>query len=821
MLVLPALLDWLPPFTPERLVLCAAVFVAVAVAVRAAVGGASPAARSPVLWIVRGLIFAGLCVLLLGPVRVETTPGALDRPEVLLLYDASESMALGEPNSRWAEIGTFLSQADGGLRDGPAHLGSYTFGRRLRAVEAEDSGTTRPSPAMNFAALAPTEGDTRLAVALRQLTGRIGREPPAGVVLFSDGRTRDPEAAAAAADTFAQLEVPIHVVPVGGGSGGGDVAIVGAAAPERVRKYSENQMTVFLRSFGYDGRRVEVRLLATADSQGPEQALAAVPITLAGGVQSVTIPFRSEARSRTLRVEIPPGENEVSEANNRFDLDIEIDRTKLRVLYIEGSDEPVRLVPRGDEYDVRGPHSTLADALSEDPDIECVTLVTAGRGALQVIDRNYRGTTSGRGFPDSTAELFAFDAVILSNVSRDLMTDEQIARLERLIGRRGAGLCMVGGPKAFSDGDWGSTPLADVLPVELPASLLSRFFGRGTWDAGEVTLRPAAEAVEHPLWRLSADAAQNKKLLDALPATPGSNGPLRPKPVLAEVLGVGGGDAASPGPLMVSGRYGRGRTLAISPQIAGPPGADPLVDGWGTTQGAYFGKLWRNAVYWLTENSSIGRRRLLVETDKRFYRPEETVALRGTAYGEAADRTDTYRVMAMIEPKSLDIDLESLDSPLVWPTGRPRTSGEDSPFVTWGEEIELRPGADGRYELDLEITRPEDEAADIPAVRVELTAYEGQTQVDSTSVDVQILDDPFERRAPFPDHDLLKRIASRSGGQVFSSPGQLTDWIAGLPVRVGPETTRREPVWDRWPVLLGLLGLLTVDWIIRRKRGLA
>ena len=45
-------------------------------------------------------------------------------------------------------------------------------------------------------------------------------------------------------------------------------------------------------------------------------------------------------------------------------------------------------------------------------------------------------------------------------------------------------------------------------------------------------------------------------------------------------------------------------------------------------------------------------------------------------------------------------------------------------------------------------------------LRIELTAYEDNTQVDSTSLEVQILDDPSEQQNPFPDHDLLRRVAS-------------------------------------------------------------
>ena len=59
---------------------------------------------------------------------------------------------------------------------------------------------------------------------------------------------------------FAKLKVPIHVVPVGDTGKGGDVAIAAVVAPPRVRKFTEVEVQVFVRSFGYDGKRSEVQL---------------------------------------------------------------------------------------------------------------------------------------------------------------------------------------------------------------------------------------------------------------------------------------------------------------------------------------------------------------------------------------------------------------------------------------------------------------------------------------------------------------------------------------------------------------------------------
>ncbi len=59
-------------------------------------------------------------------------------------------------------------------------------------------------------------------------------------------------------------------------------------------------------------------------------------------------------------------------------------------------------------------------------------------------------------------------------------------------------------------------------------------------------------------------------------------------------------------------------------------------------------------------------------------------------------------------------------------------------------------------------------------LRIELTAYEDNTQVDSTSIEIQVLDDPSEQQNPFPDHELLRRLAHESGGTVLKRASDLT-----------------------------------------------
>jgi hypothetical protein len=78
-------------------------------------------------------------------------------------------------------------------------------------------------------------------------------------------------------------------------------------------------------------------------------------------------------------------------------------------------------------------------------------------------------------------------------------------------------------------------------------------------------------------------------------------------------------------------------------------------------------------------------------------------------------------------------------------------------------------------------------------LRIELTAWEDQTQVDSTSLEIQILHDPFEQQNPFPNHDLLKQVAAASGGQALTRPAELADALNRVPKNVGPPSSNVRP----------------------------
>jgi hypothetical protein len=268
--------------------------------------------------------------------------------------------------------------------------------------------------------------------------------------------------------------------------------------------------------------------------------------------------------------------------------------------------------------------------------------------------------------------------------------------------------------------------------------------------------------------------------------------------------------------------------MALAAPITAPY-ADEFSQKWGVEDNRYYAKFWRNSIYWLTENSAIGRRRLVASADKRFYRPGEKVGLQAATYDESAAPTRNYRVVAMVEPHVGPGETEPETSPFRWPSELTRTSGEEGPYVVWGEEFELpqmggekagvaaKPG----HMIELPLADALASGSASHSLRIELTAYEDFTQVDSTSLDIQILHDPFEQQNPFPNHKLLERMAAQTGGKVLKKADDLSAVLQDVPVNVGPPVVKRSPLWSNWWMLALLLGLLTGEWCWRRTLGLA
>ena len=866
-------IDFLSPVSTIFVLALIAAAIMAYLSVRLSSGSANTLSKRWPIYVLRGLFLATLAAVLFNPVRVTERSGAIEPAQVFFLLDASQSMAIGdESNTRWDEaIRKIQTATQSAYQTAATEVNLFKFGRRLKAVQSpesigltdaladdgrgvtfaqknDDENSNPDADDEELNALA-NEPDTQLMVALQQVTNRFGRKPPAAVFVFSDGRARDTARTQKVSESFTKLGVPIHTAPVGNVSGDGDIAVISLVLPATARKQSEVVAQAFLRSYGFEGKRVKVELSSIDENQKKVKRLASVPVVLQSGFQTVPISFRTDAQTQLLQVAVTEQPKEISLDNNRFDSEIIISREKIRVLYYEGSRMPTIPTQVNGQIVLRGPTTPLQQALQDDPDIECVPVQVSTDMLSSSVSIN--GT-----FPNSAADLSAFDAVILSDVPRKTFSQKQLKWIETWVRQRGGGLCMLGGQKSFSAGGWKDTPMQQILPVQIEEDY--------DWR-GDVRVKMGIDTTQkiHPIFKLASDDRANRDLLKGFPDFSGGNVRLLPKPDLAQVVGVGkpGGtvEVAQPAPTAASplfssqgirnlfaaksqrpakgpdvlvpdqfasitvGKYGNGRSMAMAVPVTGPAAEEFLK--WGEKPGSnnYYAQFWRNTIYWLTERSSVGRRRLAFQCDKRYYGPDETITLSGNAFSETSKRTSSYRLVGMIEPQSFE-GIESDFSVVRWPNNVPREAEGDSPFVMWGEEFEIpvtKVGGVDQYQIELPVAESLPSGVANQSLRIELTAYEDDSQVDSTSVPIQILHDPFEQQNPFPNHELLTDLANASGGQVLEDDEAIADVLKSLPVVHGPSEFSRAPIWSRWWVMALLLAFISGEWCYRRWIGLA
>jgi hypothetical protein len=129
----------------------------------------------------------------------------------------------------------------------------------------------------------------------------------------------------------------------------------------------------------------------------------------------------------------------------------------------------------------------------------------------------------------------------------------------------------------------------------------------------------------------------------------------------------------------------------------------------------------------------------------------------------------------------------------------------DSPGIYSADLGEL-PGGSYRIELDAPEAGP-------------ILALDGVDKVATAfSVDPSA---PAELIELSPDRGLLSRLASLTGGEVFDPPAAARAIDTLRPATLTRHEQRQYVFWDSWPLLALIMILVTVEWLLRKKAGLA
>jgi hypothetical protein len=376
-------------------------------------------------------------------------------------------------------------------------------------------------------------------------------------------------------------------------------------------------------------------------------------------------------------------------------------------------------------------------------------------------------------FPDQRADAFKYDLVILGDVDAAFFSTDELLRLEELVRDRGGSLLMLCGT-LFSPASYAGTVVERMLPVT--------FTPGAEWDPVDDAVHPVLtpqgrgslvmtlemdREVNDAVWRRVAPLKHIPPLLEARPGAT----------VLATLSRSI--DRTDPYPLVAWQRYGAGKCMTI--------GTDRMWLLRFKTGDKYHWRVWSQYIQFMTLSRLLGEHmRIRLETDRANYPVGGQVQL----YANLLDE----RYEPMIQ-SGFEVSVTPLDEP-----------------AAPAQLVTLRPdgGDTGMYEGFFSAARPG---------RYRVEANENDRDLANTA-EFQVVDADPEMAHTEMQLQTLQRIADLSGGVTLG-----VSELERLPELLNRERHKvrvqsQIPLWDNvWSIVL-LVGLLGLEWIVRRRYDL-
>jgi hypothetical protein len=255
-------------------------------------------------------------------------------------------------------------------------------------------------------------------------------------------------------------------------------------------------------------------------------------------------------------------------------------------------------------------------------------------------------------------------------------------------------------------------------------------------------------------------------------------------------------------PVFACETFGRGRTFAMSTDCTFAWGK-LFESQWGEGDNRYYRKFWRNVIRWLAENSRASQNRLLVRTDQVIYRLDEPIEVVVEAYDEELKVTTDYRVTAsLVDPQAEDSSAAASETTALQPGLFSQFGGS-----LYGGSIPCR----------LPPPRNETSRPPMQAVKLVVQAWEGEQEVATASIELQLLNDSKEWLRPQSRPEVLRGVAESGGGDLLTTEQQVSRLLRSFHSAPGDLIVHRLPLWDRSLIWVAIVGSLATEWTLRRR----
>ncbi len=373
----------------------------------------------------------------------------------------------------------------------------------------------------------------------------------------------------------------------------------------------------------------------------------------------------------------------------------------------------------------------------------------------------------------------SYDVYILGDVDSSAFHPDELELLAQSV-RQGAGLLMLGGFHSFGPGGYYATPLADLLPIEM-SDLERQHYGEPIRTdlhlRGPLTMVPTARAGAHHFVMELAPGADNRTAWQRLPPLEGANNLGRdPLKRAAQVLA----ETPDGKPLLISQEVG-GRVMAF--------GVDSTWRWWMGGHEAEHKRFWRQAVLWLAHKDQQTEGSVWIRLAQRRYARTGRVEFAAGAespHGEVVSDADFHAEVILPDGSRRPVRLTRSGAEMAGIFGETQQAGD----------------------YTLEVTANHGQA-ELGRAKARFLVYEQDMELDNAAADPTLLAS-------------LAKMSEAAGGRLLAPeelPGLLNE-LAERPIEQLVEREVRETPWDTWPFFMLFMGVLCVDWYLRKKWGL-
>ena len=641
------------------------------------------------------------------------------------------------------------------------------------------SGAQLPEIEVGRSGLVTNPGLT-LRHAVDTLDGRV-----AGVVIISDGGFNEGESAEALAGFARSRGIAVYAIGVGQSSPLPNIRVAELAAPANAFINDPFEIQARIEVVEMAGDTINLELFTDAGNGSGWTLLDSKNVDVLPGTSEYSVSFDHRSRQAgraSFRVVASGASSESVMQDNIARVAVNFLDRKMRVLLVaSGPGWTYRFVSRLLERD-------------DTFDVSC-WLQSADRTAVR------DGDTVIDHLPETAGELFEYDVIVLLDPDATQLPPDWAELLAQHVTRNGAGLmyCAARQQTPLFFHTPAVEPLIKLLPIvrHPEADLILNEIGYYQRSSSPVEFPRGA--LQHPVYSagLTGEAAEQLAAKWRRLAQVYWHYPVRYEKAAATVL-MRHGNARM--------RTSEGGHLLLATQFVGSGRSTFLgFDGtwrWRRFGESMFDRFWVQNIRYLAEGRLLaGQARGRIHTDRDRYDVGEPIVFRARLtdrdYQPLARQTVQLRVHrteagtgngkgVSVEVRRIELQRDLIRSG--WYNGQfvPARAGTYSASI--------------RLEVDPETRGP-------------------KTGSNSITRQFEVLESDLEIRNPRMDRDQLITLARQSAGGAYFEISEALNLPARIPDRHETTTTKgsAEPVWDTGWMLALLVGLLCLEWALRKK----